>query len=1059
MNIIKTAVKRGVTVAMIFIAVIVLGFVAITNIGMDLFPSMNLPMAVVFTDYSNASSEEVETNVTAPLEAVLSTVTGLDSISSTSSAGMSMIMLSMNWGTDMDFAALDIREKIDMIEGYFPDDVGTPTVMNIDMDMMPILYIGVTGGSDLYELKSIVEETIEPALERIDGIASVDVSGGYEQEIQVVVDPVKMEGYGLTTDTIAQLLAANNLNMSAGTITDSDENISIQVVGKFESIDDIRNLTILTATGATIFLNDIATISEVSTDSDFYAWFNGEEGIYLSISKESDANTVNAIDAVNEALEELMAEIPAGITVETMFDQGEMIEMVIASLAQSVIFGSLFAMLVLYFFFRSIRATLIIGASIPISLMFAFVLMYFTDMTFNLLSLGGLALGVGMMVDSSIVILENIQRLRAKGMASDEAATQGASQLVMAVFASTLTTVAVFLPIAFTDGLSSIIFTDLALSVSFSLIASLVVAILLIPMLSARVLENDKSLEKEQKPNRLYEGLVRGYKRVLEWALDHRISVIGIVVALFIGSIGLISIVGMEFIPSMDGGQIDIDITLDDGTKIDETVEIALLVEDRMENLGDIVESVYVIVGESGTNSATVSLQLIDKSERDVSNEAAAELARLQLTDIAGVEFSIAAVDSSGMSSISSSSGASYTIYGDDMDTLEALAEQVKAVMENVEGAREISSSVDSGTPEIQLSINSARATQYGITVASVASTVANYYNGTVATTLSVSDGDDLDVRVILPEENRDELSDLLSSKVSTSMGYVTLGDLVTATEGESSITISREDQTRTVTVSCTAVDVDINSLVNEIDAGIANIALPSGYSIEVTGTYEEMIEAFESLALALVLSVILVYMIMASLFESLIQPFIIMFTIPTTFIGVFLGLYLAGITLNVASFMGIIMLMGIVVNNGIVLVDYINSLKEEGFSTRDAITTAGPIRLRPILMTTLTTVLAMVPLAFTDSEGSEMTMALGVTVAAGLIASTVFTLVFVPVIYSLFGGAIDKQQAKRAARKQRKADRDAEQSGRVINAITGEVTYVNVEDIESETGGEKDES
>ncbi len=1027
MGFIKTAVKRRVTVAMIFLCVVLLGVVSLQKIGLDLFPAMEMPITMVMTSYNGAGSEEVEEMVTKPLESALGTVQGVDSIQSYSMANSSMVMVTFNWGTDLDFAGLNMREKIDMVKGMLPDDAGDPMVMKMDPNMMPIMIVGISGSNNLAELKNLVENDIVPALERQEGVASAELGGGFDQEVQVLVEPLTLESYGLTTQTIIQSIQKNNVNMAAGSVIDNNEDKTIRVLGKFKSLSDIENVNVNLPSGGTVLLKDIAKVKLVNKDGEYNVYQNGVPSVYLSISKQSDANTVLTAKNVVNTLESMKSELPPNVSTTMIFNQADLIQQTINSLVQSLLIGAILAIVILFLFLRSVRSTLVIAVSIPISLISTFVLMYFNGMTLNLMTLGGLALGTGMMVDSSIVILENIQRMRTGGMDGDEAAVKGASQLVMAVIASTLTTIAVFAPVVFMEGMTSMIFKDLALTVTFSLLASMVVAITLVPMLSARMLKPETNYEEKYDNTlgpkiskvqggfvNLFEKVKRLYGRILKWALDHRKTVVLSITALFVLSFGLMAGIGMEFIPASDSGQVNVNLTLQDGAAKTETDAMAKQIE-KITNAtcGDQIQTTLVLVGGStggmgdiSTNTGQLMLQLKPLKERDQSAAQIAEQIRQAVKDLPGVEISVEAGDMMSMgSSMGGGSSATVTIKGDSLDMLKAIGEQVKDTMEKIPGAREASSSLDEGLPELHLTINDNKVAALGLTVPQVASAVSGFMDGQKASTYTTETGNEIDIVVALPENKVDNIDNILNMQISTPSGIkLTLRDVVEVEEGQGPITISRADQTRQITVSCTLVDVDLNTFTTQLNKGLEDIVLPAGYQISQGGSYEEMTEAFSSLALALLLGLILIYMVMASLFESLSQPFIIMFSIPTTFIGVFLGLFLTRTTLNVTTFIGIIMLMGIVVNNGIVLVDYINGLRrEEGKSCREALLEAGPVRLRPILMTALTTILAMIPMALSQAEGAEMSRGMAVAVAFGLTASTFFTLVLVPVIYSIF--------------------------------------------------------
>lgn len=1036
MGIIRTAVKRRVTVMMVFLCIVVLGLVSFFGLGMDLMPDMDLPVAMVMTTYSGAGSEEVESMVTKTIESAVASVEGLDTMISMSSTGSSLVVVQYGWDVDLDVASQDLREQIDLVEAYLPDGVDTPLVMKMDMNQMPIMILAVSGGNGLADLKETVDNDIVPVLERQPGVASVSVGGGYTETIDVVVAPQVLENYNLSLNGIVQAIAANNVNMAAGQVVDGGKNMTIRLIGKYEKLSDVENVDIALPTGGMAKLKDIASVNLVQSKDDANVYLNGQDAVYVAITKQSDANTVETAATVQKALADLEKTYDT-VHFEEAMNQADMINQTIDNLVSSLLQGVVLAVIVLFLFLRSVRSTLVIAISIPVSLIATFMLMGFADMTFNMLTLGGMALGAGMMVDSSIVILENIQRLRTDGMSGFDAAVKGAQQMVLAVVSSTLTTVAIFLPIAYTEGLTSVLFKDMALVISFALLASLVTAIILVPMLCSTMLRPEVSYSTEgggitAKIGKLQNAFAAGfdnmrerYRRMLAWCMRHQKTTVLTVLVMFIISIGLVGIVGMEFMPNSASGQINVTLTLEDGTAKSETAVAAARAEQIItDTCGDDLDTMMSVVGGSpmsstggsAENTAMMIIQLVDEKHRDWDVDELADSLRSQIADIAGVQASVSAGDMMSMSS-SSTGDASVYIYGDDLDTLKELSDKVTAVMESMPAAREVESSMDDALPVVELTINANKASSLGMTVPQVASSVSAYVNGVTASRFSRDDGDEIDIDVMVPEEYQDDLNLILNQKMTAPTGAVyRLSDVVTVQQGLGPLSIYRENQERYVSVSCSLVGEDLNSFTTELEQRLnSEIVVPEGYRISNEGSYQDMIEAFSSLALAMLLGVVLIYMIMASLYESFSQPFIIFFTLPTAFIGAFFGLFITGKSLDVTGMIGLLMLIGIVVNNGIVLVDSINDLRRsEGMSLNKAIMRAAPLRLRPVLMTALTTILSMLPMAFFGSDGGQMMSGLAVVVMFGLMFSTFITLLFVPVVYSLF----DQLAAKLGRRK-----------------------------------------
>lgn len=1024
MNIIKTAVKRRVTVMMIFVCIVMLGLVSFGRLGLDLMPDMEIPVALVMTTYSGAGSEEVETMITDTIETAVASVEGVQDIYSMSSTGSSMVMVQYDWGTDLDIAGLNLRERVAMVESFLPDGADDPMVMKMNMNQMPILMLAINSDANLADLKQTIEDDIVPQLERQSGVASVTIGGGYVNQINVTVNPLVLENYNLSMQAIVGAIQANNMNMAAGQVVDGGKNMTIRLMGKYSNLSDIENVDVTLPTGSIVKLKDIATVELVPEKNDMDVYQNGNEAMYIAISKQSDANTVSTANAVLDVCAKLEQSLPGNVTFMVAMNQAEMIEMSIDSLVNSLLTGALLAVLVLFIFLRSVRSTLVIAISIPISLIATCMLMYFRGMTFNVLTLGGMALGAGMMVDSSIVILENIQRLRTEGMSGFDAAVKGASQMMLAVISSTLTTVAVFLPISFTEGMASILFTDMALTITFAMLASLFSAIVLVPMLCANLLRPEASYSTEGRGLKpligkmqnvvagWFEKLNQVYHRLLIICLRRRKTTVAAIVGLLVFSCGLLGVIGFEFMPATSSNQMTVNITLEDGVAKEETARVAERAEAIInETVGDDLANNLMIVGGqagmggSGENVAQYMLTLKTESERSQDINLLADNLRSRLSNLAGVEVSVSVGDMMSMSS-SSGSGASLSIYGEDLATLKELGDRVAAIMESMPAAREVSTSLDDALPEINLNINANKAAQLGMTVPQVASSINSYVSGVTAGRFTQADGTEIDIQVQVPEYYQDNLDLILNQRMTSPAGQIyRLGDVVSVEQGSGPISINRINQERYVTISCSLVGQDLASFTNELNQRIeAELVMPQGYRIMSEGSFEDMVEAFSSLLLALLLGCALIYMIMAALYESFSQPFIIFLSIPTAFIGAFIGLFITGHSLDVTGMIGLIMLVGIVVNNGIVLVDTINQLRrEEGKTLHQAILIAGPQRLRPILMTALTTILSMLPMAFFGSDGGQMAAGMAIVVSFGLAVSTFLTLLFVPVMYSLF--------------------------------------------------------
>ncbi|NMA15482.1 MAG: efflux RND transporter permease subunit, partial [Clostridia bacterium] len=696
MKITDLSVRRPVTISMVVLCVILLGVVSLTRLSLDLFPEINLPVAVVVSDYPGAGPQEVETAVTRPLEEILGTVQNVYNIESTTGSGSSTVIVWFNWGTDMDYATLQMREKVDLIKGFLPEDVSDPMVIKMDPSMMPVVQMGMSGGRDMAELKSIAEDVVKPKLERLKGVASVTITGGYNREIQIIADPVKMAAYGVGLSQIENALKMENMNLSSGQVTDGKKELFVHTMGEYTSLDDIRRVHITLPSGGSVFLKDIAEIKDTFSEQNQITRMNGKPTVGIHVSKQSKANTVSVSAEVNRELEKLVQQIPGEIEINTVFDQATYINQSIGTVAKNAVLGGVLSILILFIFLRNIRSTLVIGISIPIAIIGTFTLLYLNGLTLNMLSLGGLALGLGMMVDSSIVILENIYRYREEGHNNIDAAIHGSNEVAMAVTASTLTTVAVFLPIVFVEGIASQLFRELALTVSFSLLASLFVALTLVPMLSSKLLKvNGKNGQQAASKNVFKKASVKmgdflnwldgKYGKVLSWALGRRKTVVvGVFIAL-VASFALMPLIGVEFMPVMDGGQLAINVELDKGIILEETNKVTEIIESELSEIEE-VDTVFASVGASGFQMggqtgtpevAQIMVMLVPLSERQRSSMQVADELRERLKGIPGADIEVSVMDS-GMST---GAPVSIKVKGDELDQLKELANEIVSIV------------------------------------------------------------------------------------------------------------------------------------------------------------------------------------------------------------------------------------------------------------------------------------------------------------------------------------------------------------------------------------------
>ena len=1000
----RFSVKKPVTITMIILIVIVLGIVSYSKLQIDLLPKMELPYVMVQTSYEGAGPEEIESIISRPLEQTLATVENIENIISISNEGSSILLLEFAFNTDMDEIMIQVREKTDIIKGFLPDGTSSPLVLKMDPNALPIIQLAVSGKGDLHTIQKIAEDVISPRLERIEGTASANVSGGLKQEVEIMLKEEMIKGYNLTPSYIAQILQAENLNMPGGTVKKGNNELTVRTMGEFKSIEEIRNLTIPLARGGTLRLKDIADVNLISKEQSSITKLDGKEVVQISVMKQSDGNTVNVAKAVNKEIEKIKAEYPE-LNLVTVFDQAEYINLAIDNLINTAVKGGVLAILILLFFLRSFKTTLVIAISIPFSIITTFVILFFTDITLNMMTIGGLALGIGMLVDNSIVVLENIYRNRSLGLDRSTAAVDGANEVGMAITASTLTTIAVFLPIVFTGGLAAMIFKEFALSVAISLLSSLIVALTLVPMLCSKLV-TVKNLESEEEQEKKHGPLVVLYKKVLSWSIRHRFITIMLSIGLFVASIAMVISVGAEFFPATDEGMINISVSMPAGSETKEVDNVLMEVQTLIKDIPE-VESVFTSAGGGGfmsiggSASGSVSVLLSDLDERDRSAKEISDEIRTLVKDIPGAEIS---VSESSMVMMGMGVGSiSISIKGDDLDTLRNIGDDFKQLIESVEGTREVTTSYEDGIPQVQIIADRGIASQYGLTTAQIGRSVINTLSGSNVTKYKVN-GDEIDV--VLKGDNvyGESISYLEMLPVETPMGSsIPLSEVASIRVAEGPISIMRENQVRVLTVSGSVVGRDVQSVSMEVQELLKLYDMPQGYSYTFGGEIQQIEETFRDLGLVMIMAILLVYMIIAAQFESLIQPLSIMFTVPLALSGGFIGLFITGLPLNVIGIIGLIILVGVVVNNAIVLVDYINIRRRRGEERDLAIMKAGPIRIRPIMMTALTTILGLVPMSLGIGEGAELTQSMGVVVTGGLSLATVLTLVIVPVMYTIF--------------------------------------------------------
>ncbi len=1011
----KIALKRPVTIIMVVVILLMLAVISFTRIPIDLFPEMDLPVLMVQTEYEGAGPNEVENMISRPMEESLSTVDNLSQITSVSQQGSSQIVMEFDWDADMDFAALDTREIIDMMSEQLPDDVEDPTVMQIDPDMMPIMQVGIEAPEmDLQEVSELAEGTIQTNLEQIEGVAEVDIMGGVEREIDIEVDPYLLNQYDdISYDNLTGAVAANNMDISGGEMMDGGREYSVTTVGEIDDPEELNDIQIGMADESPVYLEDVATVDDSVEEMEPISRINQESAVSFGVRNQSDANLVRVAEQVRTELDNLEAGLGDDVSFEIIIDQSTFIEDSIDSIIDMGIIGAILAMIVLWLFLGSVRTTLIIGFAIPISIISTFNLMYFQGYTINLITMGGLTLGIGLVVDNSIIILENIFRKRELGMSPYDGALEGSREIAGAIIAATLTSMAAFLPSAFTEDIAGIIFEPLAWTVVFALFASLMVALALVPMLSHKLIGKNVDFNKKsflpQKLDILLKKVTEIYGKAIAWGLKRRAVVVSGFIGLLVVTGLLTPFMGFEFFPPEDSGEIDVSIDYPVGTPIEETSERLQELEEQIAEIEE-VDNVFSTAGGGGPDMATggesrsgsIDVTLVEDHER--STFQIVDEIRELLPYGGGIDASVSAQDMAEEGGGMGGEDATVIVQGDDMNVLEDLSEDIAGEILSVPGVVDSSTNFEDATMEMQVDVDESSADAYGITTVDIGEFIHQVNEGETVSFFREG-GEEYDISMQMMPSRQTNVSNMENLLIGTPTGdQVPIGEVASLEMAETPRQIEREDRVRTGTVGLQIEGRDIGRTVDDVQEVISDMEIPSGYTVDYGGTYEMMMDSFEGLGLALILAVLLVYMVMAAQFESLLYPFIVMFTMPQAIIGVILALLLTGYSFSIVAFMGVIMLAGIVVNNGIVMVDFINKLYHEQEHSRwDAIITAGKIRLRPILMTVLTTILGMLPMASGAGEGAELRAPMAVAIIGGLTVSTVITLMLIPVVYTLF--------------------------------------------------------
>ncbi len=1025
MKLSEFGVKWPVTTTMIFLAIVIVGAFAYTQVGIDLMPDFEVPAITIITTYDGAGPQEVESRITERIEEQVSTVQNVDEITSMSFEGMSMVTVKFDWNIDLAEATNDVRDKLDLVAKRLPEKAETPMIFKFNTSMIPVVMLGVSADENWEKLDKIVDKKIIDPLKRVPGVATAISQGGSKRGILCQIDRERLKATGLTGNAIVNILRSQNLNNPGGHIRSGNFDYLVRTPEEFSNVSEIGSVVVSNKSGI-VRLQDVAEIVDGFLEKTSEFLMNGKPAMGIMVQKQSGANSVTVSRAILEEIPKIQAKLPSDVKIHLFFDTADFIRHTIANLKNAVTVGGIAVFCVIFFFLRDIRASLIVCTTIPTSLIITFLLMYIAGYTINQISLSSLAIGIGMVVDNSIVIMDNIKRYLDRSVSSKESAIWGAAEMAKAVIASTTTTIAIFLPIIFTSGITQIMFGQLASIVSMALIASLFSALMLSPMLCSKFLKpasQDSHGNPIVKHSAFFNKLENFYGSLLGMVLANRATVLGILFILFIGSLGAIKLVGTDFIPEQDQGRLVINVELPTGSRYEETGKvidkIQALIKNNVPEFKSMVarygvsedSMAAVILGnKEGSHTGQIELMLVSKAQRKRGIRSIIEALRPELEKIPGAIVRFDTSDPLGNMMGGGSGGFSLNIYGHDLEKGIEYANTLVEALRKVKGLKDIETSQQLAQPELQVIVDREKASNFGLNVTDIGKTIELYFNGD-NTVKYREGGDEYDVEVRFRESDRVKLSDLSQVPISTPMGYnVNLSNVADIVQNFGPTRIERNEQQRYIQITGQVYGRGSGEVSADAEVVVNSIPVPPGFHWKFSGNEQERRESFLLMLQAAGLGMILVYMVMASQFESFLAPFIIFFSIPFGFMGAILILAFTGFRISIVSLLGFIILIGIVVNNGIVLVSYINILIQRNYKLKNALVEAGKSRLRPVLSTTLTTMLGMLPMALSSGEGSEIWVPLALSVIGGLAVSTVMTLVLMPILYSFFSRRLVKE-------------------------------------------------
>jgi len=1033
MSLYESSVRKPVMTSIIFIAVVILGLFSYNKLPIDLLPKIETNTIMVMTTYDGASASDVETNVTKPLESSLNTVSNLKNIKSTSKENRSIITMEFDYGLDLNVVTNDIRNKLDLVKSYMPSGAGNPIIFKLSTDMIPVIMLSATANQSLPALYKILDTKVANPLARINGVGSVSISGAPQREIQVYVDPVKLEAYHLTVEALAQYIRMENLNTPAGSMDVGSDTYALRVEGQFKDPSEINKIVVGNYNGKTVLLSDVAVISDKHEERMQESFTNGVQGASIVVQKQSGANTVQIADGVKKMLPEIQKSLPSDIKLTIINDTSDNIIRTIDSLAETVIYALLFVMIVVLFFLGRWRATVIIILTIPISLIAAFIYLALTGGTLNIISLSSLSLAIGLVVDDAIVVLENITTHIERGSRPKTAAVNGTNEVGLSIIASTLTIIAVFLPLTMVPGMAGVMFSQLGWMVTIIITVSMICALTLTPMLASQLLRLDPKRSKGFNTvygpiERFLDKLDEKYAQLVNWAVRHKKSVLAVATVFFFLSIVPLAVgwVGTENFPAQDSGFVSAVVELPVGTRMEITKGVCQRLYNTWKRKYPEVDIVNFSVGQASSknifgslfsknssNVGTFTLRLVNLKLRTRSAFAITDSIRKDIKLIPEIRKSTVTAGG-GMSMMGGQSTLDVEIYGYDFAQTDKVAAEISKRVSKIHGLANTTVSREEYTPEYQVDFDREKLALNGLNIATASNYLSNRINGLTAS-LYREDGEEYSIVVGYAPEYRQSIEDVENIMIYNNQGQaIRVKDLGKVVERYTPPTIERKNRQRIITVSSTVSGTTLDKAVNDIKAELKKVDIPSDITTTIAGSFKDQQESFGDLGSLLLIIVLLVFVVMASQFESVTYPFIIMFSIPFGISGVVLALWISGTTFNVMTFVGVIMLVGIVVKNGIVMVDYINLNRERGNGIIRAVVTGGKSRLRPVLMTSLTAILGMLPLALSHGQGAEMWKPMAVTVIGGLTVSTMLTLVVVPVIYTLFAAGGVKRKHKK---------------------------------------------